>query len=273
MSCCMDTMQLRSKLGSRLAANLSTLFTELPFLERFDAAAQAGFRFVEFQFPYAFNFSDIRAAMDAAGVGLVMHNFPPGDWEAGERGLAVELEQERFWQSVALGLRAAQALGTPRMNCLAGIVAGSAEKSGLRDTMVVNFRYAAASLVADGRDLLIEPLNDRDLPGFALNRATDVLHLLDEIAAENAYLQLDIYHASMMGEDICKIIETRMNRIGHVQFADMPGRHEPGSGDIDFAAIFDCLAANGYLGQLGCEYFPRGETLAGLAWRQDLFGD
>lgn len=269
----MDIKQSRSELGTRLAANLSTMFTELPFLERFDAAAHAGFRFVEFQFPYAYNFSDIGAAIEAAGVELVMHNFPLGDRDAGERGLAVCRQPERFQQSVALGLRAAQALGTPRMNCLAGIDAGSSDNNGLRDTMIANFGYAAAKLGEDGRDLLIEPLNDRDMPGFALNRAADVLILLDEIVAENAYLQLDIYHAGMMGEDIVEIIEAAVERIGHVQFADMPGRHEPGSGDIDFGRIFDCLVANGYPGKLGCEYVPRGETQTGLAWRADLFGD
>ncbi len=271
MLCYMDTMLPRVELGSRLAANLSTLFTELPFLERFDAAARAGFQFVEFQFPYAYNFSDIRAAMDATGVSLVMHNFPPGDWEAGERGLATCQQQDRFRQSVELGLRAAKALGTPQMNCLAGLADEAGHHTGVHDTMIANYRYAASRLHEDGRDLLIEPLNDRDVPGFCLNRASDVLALLDEIKADNAYLQLDIYHASMMGEDICRIIETRMNRIGHIQFADMPGRHEPGSGDIDFPAIFDCLAVNGYRGQLGCEYFPGGETLAGLAWRKDVF--
>ena len=270
----MAIKQSRVDLGSRLTANLSTLFTELPFLERFEAAAQVGFRFVEFQFPYAHNFSDIRAAITSAGVELVMHNFPLGDRDAGERGLAgLRGQRERFQQSIDLGVTAARALATPRMNCLAGIVSKPDQRQNARDTMVENFRYAATRLGEDRRDLLIEPLNDRDTPGFVLSRAQDVLELLEDVGSKNAYLQLDIYHASMMGEDIIKIIETGLNRIGHVQFADMPGRHEPGTGDIDFGRIFDCLAVNVYQGKLGCEYYPREETVAGLGWRADIFGN
>ncbi len=259
-------------LGTRLAANLSMMFIEFPFLQRFQAAADAGFRFVEFQFPYAFDLKNIRCAIESSGVGLVMHNFPPGDWDAGERGLAVEpVRSERFVESVETGIEAARVLGTQRINCLAGIVDDSSCKNSLRDNLVANFSYAASRLDDMGRVLLIEPLNNRDVPGFALNRASDVLALLDNIEAVNAFLQLDIYHAHVMGEDIIRIIETGIERIGHVQIADSPGRHEPGSGKIDFSMIFDCLVTNGYQGFVGCEYIPVRETVAGLGWRETVF--
>ncbi|MBL4756669.1 MAG: TIM barrel protein [Rhizobiales bacterium] len=259
-------------LGTRLAANLSMMFVEVPFLQRFQAAADAGFRFVEFQFPYAYDLDDIRSAIEAADVALVMHNFPSGDWDAGERGLAVEPAlSARFVGSIEVGLEAVEILGTPRMNCLAGIVDNSRTKNSLRKNLVANFSYAASRLDEAGRALLIEPLNNQDVPGFALNRASDVLALLDEMKTKNAFLQLDIYHAHVMGEDIVRIIETGIERIGHVQIADNPGRHEPGSGKIDFTRVFDCLTANGYRKYVGCEYMPAGDTVAGLGWRGIIF--
>lgn len=263
----------RADLAARLGVNLSTLFCELPFLARFAAARDAGFENVEFQFPYEFDLGDIKQAIDDAGVKLVMHNFPAGDWKAGERGLACDPgSTDRFAISVDQGLHYASGLEVSRVNCLGGIRPENYSDGLVRETLTKNLAEAAQALARSKKTLLVEAINDIDVPGFALPRASSVLDLLAGIDAENAKLQFDLYHAHRMGEDIIGIIEARCSMIGHVQFADAPGRHEPGTGDIDFLRIFDCLAANGYQGYLSAEYFPTAATETGLFWRQQLFG-
>jgi hydroxypyruvate isomerase len=242
----------------RFAANLSLLFTEHPFLDRFAAAAAAGFSQVEFQFPYDFPAAEIRARMDAHGLELVLFNLPAGDWAAGDRGIAADPARAReFRDGVERALEYADALGAPRLNCLAG-------KVGDRATLVENVRHAAERL--DGRTLLVEHVNTRDVPGFLLPTTGAVLALLDEAGDERVKLQFDVYHAQVMEGDLVNRLRALLGRIGHVQVADNPGRHQPGTGEIDFGFVFAELDAMGYEGTVGLEYVPEPDTLASLAF-------
>jgi hydroxypyruvate isomerase len=242
----------------RFAANLSMLFTEHPFLDRFAAAAAAGFTHVELQFPYDFPAAEVRARIDAHGLDLVLFNLPAGDWAAGDRGIAADpARAHEFREGVERALEYAQALAVPRLNCLAGTV-------GDRATLVENVRHAAERL--DGCTLLVEHVNTRDVPGFLLPTTGDVIALLDEIGDERVKLQFDVYHAQVMEGDLVNRLRALLGRIGHVQVADNPGRHHPGTGEIDFGFVFSELDAMGYEGAIGLEYVPEPDTLASLAF-------
>lgn len=256
----------------RLAANLSLLFTERPFLDRFGAAAAAGFEAVECQFPYAAEAAAIRAQLDRHGLRMVMHNLPAGEWAAGDRGIACHPgRQAEFRDGVRRAIAYAAALGVDRLNCLAGVPPAGVTAAQARRTLVDNLRQAATALDAAGLLLMVEPINRFDVPGFLLNTSAEVLALLAEVGAANARLQFDLYHAHRMGEDALAVLRAELPRIGHLQIADHPGRHEPGTGVIDFAAAFASLDDIGYTGWVGCEYVPAAGTLAGLPWR-DRFG-
>ena len=255
----------------RFAANLTMLFTELPFLERFEAAANAGFKAVEFLFPYVFAVEDIRQRLDAHGLKLVLHNLPAGNWDAGERGIACLPDRvQEFRAGVASAIRYAQALGVGQLNCLAGKAPADVASDMLHQTFVSNLRYAAAELGAAGIRLLIEPINTYDIPNFYLNRTQQALAVLDEVGADNAFLQYDIYHAQRMEGELGATIKTHLERIAHIQLADNPGRNEPGTGEINYAWLFKHLDAIGYSGWVGCEYKPATSTVAGLGWRQQF---
>ena len=255
----------------RFAANLSMLFTELPFLDRFEAAARAGFEAVEFLFPYAFEAQDIRSRLDAHGLKLVLHNLPAGDWEAGERGIACLPDRvDEFRAGVARAVAYAQALGVGQLNCLAGKAPAGVSDAVLRETLVANLRFAAAALKAAGLRLLVEPINTFDIPGFYLNRTAQALAILDEVGADNAFVQYDIYHAQRMEGELAATLHKHLARIGHVQLADNPGRNEPGTGEIHYPFLFAHLDRIGYSGWVGCEYKPATSTLEGLGWRQQL---
>ena len=255
----------------RFAANLSMLFTELPFLDRFAAAAKNGFEAVEFLFPYEYPAAEIKARLEAHGLALVLHNLPAGDWEAGERGIACHPERvAEFRAGVARAIEYATALGVPQLNCLAGKAQAHLDPALLRRTFVDNLRYAAAELARAGLRLLIEPINTYDIPGFYLNRTRQALEILDAVGADNAFVQYDIYHAQRMEGELAATLERCLPRIGHVQIADNPGRHEPGSGEINYPFLFAHLDRIGYRGWIGCEYKPAAGTEAGLAWRQRL---
>jgi len=245
----------------RFSANLSFLFGEHLFLERFAAAAGAGFAAVEYMFPYEHPAAEIRERLDDAELQQVLFNLPAGDWAAGDRGIAADPARVgEFRDGVELALQYAAALGVPRMNCLAGT-------RGDRETLVANVRHAADRLAADGRTLLVEPVNTTDIPGFLVSTAADAERLLDEAGAENTAVQLDLYHAHMEGErDLEGLIERVAPRIGHVQIADSPGRHQPGTGDIDFDAALGRLDAVGYDGHVGLEYVPEPDTPSSLGW-------
>lgn len=255
----------------RFAANLTLLFNEVPFLDRFGAAARAGFEAVEFLFPYAWPAAQIRARLDAHGLVAVLHNLPAGDWEAGERGIACHPGREpEFRAGVAQGIAYAQALGVAQLHCLAGKAPAGVPAHRLHQTLVQNLRYAAAELRAAGLRLLVEPINTFDMPGFVLNRTHQALALIDEVGADNLFLQYDIYHAQRMEGELAATLQAHLARIGHIQIADNPGRHEPGTGEINYAFLLALIDRLGYSGAIGCEYRPATTTEAGLGWRQRL---
>jgi hydroxypyruvate isomerase len=255
----------------KFSANLSMLFTEHAFLDRFEPAAKAGFKAVEFLFPYAFSAADIKARLDSNGLQLVLHNLPAGDWEAGERGIACHPDRvEEFRTGVAQAITYAQALGVGQLNCLAGKTPAGTSDAVLRKTFADNLRYAAGELKKAGLKLLIEPINTFDIPGFYLNRTAQALEILDEVDASNAFVQYDIYHAQRMEGELAATMQKHLARIAHIQLADNPGRNEPGSGEINYAFLFAHLDRIGYGGWIGCEYKPASTTQAGLGWRQRL---
>ncbi len=251
----------------RFAANLTLLFNEVAFLDRFAAAAQAGFEAVEFLFPYAYAAQDIRQRLDANKLRLVLHNLPAGNWDAGERGIACHPDRvDEFRSGVAQGIAYAQALGVNQLNCLAGIAPAGVPDDLLRDTLVANLQYAAKALKDAGLRLLLEPINTFDIPGFYICRTDQALSILDAVGADNLFVQYDIYHAQRMEGELAATIAQHLPRIGHMQLADNPGRHEPGTGEINFTFLFEHLDRLGYSGWIGCEYKPATTTTAGLGW-------
>lgn len=245
----------------RFAANLGWLFTEHEFLDRFEAAANAGFRAVEFAQPYEWPAAEIRARLDAHGLECILVNLPMGDRTKGDFGIACRPGREaEFRGSVALGIQYAQALGVPKLNCVAGTVAPGEDRTLLRKTLVSNLRYAAREFKAAGLDLVVEPINDRDNPGFFLPRSPGAAEVIAEVAEPNFFLQCDLYHTVTMGDDPAAILDRHWDVIRHIQFADAPGRHEPGTGNIDFAPLFAQIDAKGYQGWVSAEYKPSRRT-------------
>lgn len=250
----------------RFAANLSMLFGELDFLDRFAAAADAGFAAVEIQFPYAWPAEAIAGKLRANDLECVLINLPAGDWEAGDRGLACRPDRtEEFRDGITRAVDYAGVLGVPKINCLAGIAPTDSDPVTIAATFLGNLSLAAKALQAEGRELVVEPVNIHDVPGFYLSRVEPTLTLLDRARAPVG-LQLDLYHAARMGEPMPGIIRRHADRIRHVQVADMPGRHEPGTGELQLAELFDLLDEVGYDGWIGAEYRPAGKTLDGLGW-------
>ncbi len=255
----------------KFAANLSMLFTELPFLDRFEAAARADFTAVEFLFPYAWPAQDIKQRLDAHGLKLVLHNLPAGDWDAGERGIACHPDRiEEFRAGVTKAIAYATTLDVGQVNCLAGKAPAGVSDALLRSTFVNNLKFAAAEFKGAGLRLLIEPINRFDIPGFYLNTTAQALAILDEVSADNAFVQYDIYHAQRTEGELAATMQKQLARIGHIQLADNPGRNEPGTGEINYPFLFAHLARIGYSGWIGCEYKPATTTEAGLGWRQAL---
>jgi hydroxypyruvate isomerase len=255
----------------RFAANLSMLFTEVPMLERFERAARAGFQAVEVQFPYEAPAQEVAARLKAAGVPMVLHNLPGGNWAAGERGIACHPDRvDEFRAGVQRALEYAQALDVPTLNCLAGIAPAGVDDALLRHTFVDNVRHAAAALKAAGRRLVIEPINRYDVPGFWLHRTDQALSVLDEVGSDNAFVQYDLYHAQRTEGELCGTLSRHLAHIGHIQIADNPGRNEPGTGEIHWPHVFAHLDRIGYAGWVGCEYKPAGVTEDGLGWMQRL---
>ena len=258
----------------RFAANLTMLFTEVSFLDRFEHAATAGFEAVEFLFPYAWPAAEIRQRLDVNGLKLVLHNLPAGDWDAGERGIACHPDRiNEFREGVGKAIDYATALGVTQVNCLAGKTPAGIADDVLRQTFVENLRFAAGELKKAGLRLLIEPINTFDIPGFYLNRTAQAVSILDEVGADNAFVQYDIYHAQRMEGELISTIQKYLPRIGHIQLADNPGRNEPGTGEINYPFLFAHLDRVGYEGWIGCEYKPATTTVAGLDWRTRLVSE
>jgi len=251
----------------RFAANLSFLFTERPFLERFGAARSAGFAGVEFHFPYAFDRAALAEVVLTSGLDVVLFNLPAGDWAAGERGIACHPRRiAEFQDGVGLAIDYAKLLGCPRLNCLAGIAPPQVGVERAHETLVENLRFAAAVTQRAGIELLVEPLNTRDTPGFLLATSHAALAVIEKAGHANLKLQYDIYHAQVMEGDLARSLREKLPRIGHVQLADNPGRNEPGTGEINFPFLLDDIDRIGYAGWVGCEYKPSGRSEDSFAW-------
>ena len=251
----------------KFAANLTLLYNELPFLERFGAAAEAGFAGVEYLFPYDFDKKELSAQLDRYGFTQVLHNLPAGNWAAGERGIAILPERvSEFRDDVARAIDYAGVLECKQLNCLAGLTPKGAAPERLRETFIANLDYAARALKDAGIKLLIEAINTRDMPGFFLTNTKQAVGLIEEIGSNNIFVQYDVYHMQIMEGDLTRTIEANLPRIAHIQIADNPGRNEPGTGEINYPFLFRMLDAIGYQGWVGCEYKPAGKTADGLGW-------
>ena len=255
----------------KFAANLTMLFNEVPFMDRFEQAAQAGFEAVEFLFPYDYAAEDIRAKLKGNQLALVLHNLPAGDWAAGERGIACHPDRvDEFRAGVAKAISYAKVLEVGQLNCLAGKLPDGVSAQQAHAVFVENLRFAAGELKKAGLRLLIEPINTFDSPGFFLSRTDQALAILKEVGADNLCIQYDIYHAQRMEGEIAATLRDRLPQIGHLQLADNPGRNEPGTGELNYAFLFKHIDAIGYTGWIGCEYKPKAATVDGLGWRKSL---
>jgi 2-dehydrotetronate isomerase len=266
----------------KFAANLSMMYPELPFLDRFEAAAKDGFKGVEYLFPYAYEKTELAARLKANGLQQVLFNGPPGDWDGGERGIAcLPGREDEFLAGIAQALDYAAALACPRMHVMAGLVPAGHERDALRPTYVSNLRKAAALAAKQGVDLLLEPINTRDIPRFFLNRQDHAHELIAEIGAPNVKVQFDLYHCQIVEGDVAMKIRQYLptGRVGHFQIAGVPERHEPDIGEMNYPYLFRVIdevsAQCGWDGWVGCEYRPRqgaqpGGTSAGLGWFRAL---
>lgn len=251
----------------KLNANLSMMYNEVDFIDRFDAAARAGFRGVEFLFPYAFGRDAIAERLARNGLEMVLFNMPPGDWNAGDRGLACDpARRGEFQDTVGVALEWAVALGCRQLHCMAGLRPRGVNDAAMRTAYVENLRHAARAAAAHGVDVLIEAINDRDIPGFYLNTSAQAVDVLHYVGEPNVRFQYDIYHMQIMEGDLAPTIEACLPHIGHMQLADTPGRHEPGTGEINYDFLLGHIDRLGYTGWIGCEYRPAGRTEDGLGW-------
>lgn len=253
----------------RFAANLSMMYTEHAFLDRFEAAARDGFTAVEYLFPYEHSASDLASLLKAHGLHQVLFNTPPGDWSAGERGLAcLPDRQAEFRDGIARALEYAQALDCPRIHVMAGIAPSGCDRSAMRRAYVANLQWAADRAAPVGVDLLIEPINTRDMPGFFLNRQDEAHAVIADVGAPNLKVQMDLYHCQIVEGDVAMKLRRYLptGRVGHLQIAGVPERHEPDVGELNHDYLFGVIDELGFDGWVGCEYRPRGSTPAGLGW-------
>jgi len=251
----------------RLAANLSTMYNEHAFLDRFAAAANDGFRGVEFLFPYEHPAEEIRARLKAHGLVQALFNAPPGDWAKGERGLAcLPGREEEFRKSIALALDYARVLGNKRVHVMAGLIAPGGDRARHRECYVRNLSYAARQAQPLGITVVIEPINTRDIPGFFLNRQDEAHAVLSEVGAANLKVQMDLYHCQIVEGDLAVKLNRYVRNVGHIQIAGVPARNEPDIGEVHYPFLFDLIDHLGYDGWIGCEYRPRAATSDGLGW-------
>jgi hydroxypyruvate isomerase len=251
----------------RFNANLTMLFTERPFLDRFEAAAKAGFTGVEYLFPYDFAVVDLVQRLKAHGLTQVLHNMPAGDWAGGERGIAIlPGRADEFMAGVEKAIAYATALDCKQVNCIAGIAPAGIARPVLEETFIANLRFAAGRLKQAGIKLLIEAINPIDIPGFFLNTTAQALDIIARTGSDNLFVQYDIYHMQITEGDLARTIERNISMIPHIQLADNPGRHEPGTGEINYPFLFAHLDRIGYSGWVGAEYRPMTTTEAGLGW-------
>ncbi len=255
----------------RFAANLSMLFNEVDFLDRFGAAARAGFKGVEYVSPYEYDKEQIVDLLRSNSLTQVLHNMPVGDWDTGDRGMACDPGRVgEFRDSVGTSIEFATALGCPKVNCLAGYQPRSVSTQLAHETLVDNLKFAALEFEKAGVLLLIEPINTIDMPGFFINRTHQARSIIGEVGSQNLRIQHDIYHMQIMEGDLARTIEGNLDVIGHFQLADNPGRHEPGTGEINYPYLFDLIDSSSYDGWIGCEYRPKTTTAEGLGWTEGL---
>jgi hydroxypyruvate isomerase len=253
----------------KLAANLSMTFNEVDFMSRFKAAANAGFKGVEYLFPYDFPKDALGEQLDKNGLEQVLFDLPAGDFANGERGNAIQPERRgEFQDGVGKALEYARALNCKRLTCLAGLTPKNAAPDKLQETLVHNLRFAAKEAAPYGITVLLEPLNSVDTPGFFLTGTDKALEIISAVGAPNLKLQYDVYHMQIMEGDLARTIQANKGVIGHFQIADNPGRHEPGTGEINYNFLLDFIDKTGYDGWIGCEYRPTAGTLAGLKWAE-----
>ena len=251
----------------RFCANLTMLYGERDFLDRFEAAARSGFRGVEYLFPYPYPKEQLVERLHGLGLVQVLHNLPAGDWGKGERGIAVLPGRgEEFRHGVDQAIEYAHALGCKQVNCLAGIVPHGLAPDDARATFVTNLRFAADELKCAGIRLLVEPINTFDIPGFYLSRTAQALEIIREVGSDNLFLQYDVYHMQRMEGELAGTLRSNLPRIAHLQVADNPGRNEPGTGEVNYPFLFELIDGLGYAGWIGCEYKPRAGTTEGLGW-------
>jgi hydroxypyruvate isomerase len=247
------------------------MFNELPFPERFAAAAKAGFAAVEFLVPYDYPVADVTRWLTDNKLANVLFNMPPGDWAAGERGMAsLPGREEEFRAGLAKALEYALALGTPTIHAMAGLLPAGADREAHRRTFVDNIRYAARELARHGLTLVIEPINGRDIPGYFLNTQAEGHAIRKEIGEPNLKIQMDFYHAQITEGDLSMTLRNNFEGIGHIQIASVPARHEPDEGEVNYPHLFRLLDELGYAGWVGCEYRPRGKTEDGLGWFSNM---
>ena len=247
------------------------LFTEVPFMERFALAAKAGFTHVEYLFPYPFKAEDLKAELDNYGLQQVLFNLPAGDWAAGERGIAaLPGRSDEFRAGVSQAIEYAKLLGVKRLNCLVGKRVADHSDEAHWQTLVPNVRFAATELAEHGIELVVEPINHYDIPSFFINRTEQALKLINEVALPNVRVQYDIYHAQREEGEITATLRKHIARIGHIQIADNPGRHQPGTGEINFPFLFRQIDESGYTGWIGLEYIPEPDTASSLTWMKTL---
>lgn len=255
----------------KFAANLSMMFNEVPFPARFAAAAEAGFKGVEYLFPYEFPADMISVELAKHDLENVLFNLPPGNWAAGERGTTcLPGREEEFRDGLELALQYAKQLGTTRLHAMAGVVPGGVSHDNAKATYVANLKYAAAELATHGISLLIEAINTRDMPGFFLDTQAQAYAILKEVGAANLQMQMDLYHMQIMEGDLTMKLTQYAPHCGHVQIASVPRRNEPDAGEVDYPFLFEHLDAIGYSGWVGCEYRPAGATADGLNWFRSL---
>ena len=251
----------------KFAANLSMMYQEHAFLERFGAAAKDGFKAVEYLFPFEHPAATIRARLDEHGLTQALFNGPPGDWAAGERGLAsLPGREDEFKRGVATSLEYARVLGNDRVHLMAGLIRPGEDRALHRATYVSNLAYAAREAAASGLTVVIEPINTRDIPGFFLNRQDEAHAICAEIGAPNLKVQMDFYHCQIVEGDLAMKLRKYIAGVGHVQIAGVPERNEPDVGEVNYPYLFRLLDELGYAGWVGCEYRPKAGTSAGLGW-------
>ena len=251
----------------KLAANLTLMFNEVQFLDRFAAAAKAGFKGVEYLFPYDYDKQALKQKLADHKLTQVLHNLPAGNWSAGERGIGCHPDRvAEFEAGVDKAVDYATALGCKQLNCLAGIRPRHLDPNDARETFINNLQFAALRLKAAGIRLLIEPINTRDIPGFFLCNTAQAVDIIKAVGSDNLFVQYDIYHMQIMEGDLAPTIEKNLKLIPHMQLADTPGRHEPGTGEINYTFLLGFIDKIGYTGWIGCEYKPAGKTEDGLGW-------